>query len=222
MSRTSTQSTVRSVVDDLDRQLRQRRIGTVKRRELLTDVRADLEEAAAAGQDPRSVVGDVGQFVDDVVEAGGLTPAPREPWLSPGIALLGGVGALVAAYVVIEVVLHPLLTDLVDLPGRYPVVGPVLVFVLLAVATVAGMVGAFAIAVRGRSAARESVRAGLVAIPVGALVGGAAAVAYAVHAGWDTTNPTINTEIVLVVVPCLLGVVAARTLGLRAARRRQE
>jgi hypothetical protein len=195
-----------------------RRLGTPRprREELLEEVRADLRAAADDGLTPRALIGDVETFAREAIAARGWTPRPRDRWTATGIALLATAAALVVAYVLVEV-LNPLFARWFQLDGRYPVAGPVLVYGILALAGLGGGLAAFARFLGGRPAARPSVLRAALLLPVGAVLGVVAAVAFGRSQDYATSAPVITTEVVLIAVPCAAALWLARWWGLRAA-----
>jgi hypothetical protein len=206
---------VESAVRALDRELRRLRIPRRRRAELLEEVRADLYAAAGDGLTPQALLGDVGTFAREAVAARGWVPRPRVGWPAIVIPLLAAAAALVVAYVLVAL-LNPLFSVWFQLDGRYPVAGPVLVYGLLALAGLAGALGAYAAFLRGRPAARPSVREAAWLLPLGAAVGVGAAIAFGRSQDYATPAPVVVTEVLLVAVPCAAALWLARWRGLRS------
>jgi hypothetical protein len=210
----ATSAEVDSAVRALDRQLRRLRIPRAGRAEIVAEVRADLGAAVVDGLTPEALLGDVEAFAREAAAARGHAALPRDSWSGAAVALAAGAGALVVGYLLVEV-LHPVLTRWIELDGRYPVAGPVLVYGILAVAGLAGALAGFARLLAGRPAARSSVVRAAVLLPIGAALGGLAAVAFGRSRDFATSAPVIATEVLLLGMGCAAALRLARWWALR-------
>ncbi|HEY0400518.1 MAG TPA: hypothetical protein VGD09_00765 [Blastococcus sp.] len=143
------------VVQSLEREWRRMRLSPAERRELVSEVTADLSAAAADGVSPAIMLGaDLPRFAREAAQARGYAPVPTDYRR----ALLGGVlGALIALFVgyVLVNVAYRLVTDQLGLLW-----GALLVTCLL------GTLGGLARALGHRYAARATVVRAAVLVPL--------------------------------------------------------
>ena len=196
---TTTTREVDATTAGLERALRRLHIAAADRRAIVAEVRADLEAAAADGVSPSALIGpDVEAFAREAAEARGHQPREAQ---YPSIVIggtLAAVGGTVAAYLLIVEFLVPLFSSWFDLDGHYPVAGPVVAWAGMAVAAVLVTLLVLHLLLRGRAAARETVRRASVLVPLAMAAG--IAVAVAVGQSNDYAVGVVVVEAVLIVV----------------------
>lgn len=210
----------RVLLAQLDRAWRRIGVPHSDRRLLAAELAPDLQAAAADGHEPADLLTpDVDTFAERLAEAHGvrLVP-PRHANVQLG-GLLGAVLALVTGAGLV-VGLQPLLTSKVELSGRYPVAGAVLVFASLAVLGLLGCLLGIYAAVRGRPAAGATVRRAALLLPLTAAVGVALAVALGRSTDYSDAPSVVLAECGIVAVSCAGALLAARRSAVDAAATR--
>lgn len=199
-----------------------RRLGVPRndRRLLAADLRPDLQAAAADGLDPAGLLTpDVDTFAQLLADAHGVAQVP--PRLAD-VQLGGLLGAILALVLgaASATGLQRVLTDRVQLSGRYPVAGPVLVFGLLAAAGFLGCLLGIHLAVRGRPAAGATVRRAALFLPLMAGLGVGLAVALGKSTDYSDAPAVALAECGIVIVSCAVALVAARRSAIDAVATR--
>ena len=209
---------IRSITAELDRRLRRLRLARADRQAIVSEVRGDLQTAAADGVSPETLIGpDIDAFAREAVEAGGYRPRPHDyPRTLVGGILAAGV-AVVAAYLLIVVLLPPVLASWFSLDGHYPSLGPAVAFGGIAVVAVLGTLRALAWLLAGRPAVRETVRRAALLVPIGAAIGIAANLVVGRDPDYAVTGPTLLTQVLLVVVPVAAALGISRWWAVRTA-----
>ncbi len=201
---------LRSVLAQLDRVWRRLGVPRSDRRLLEAELVPDLQEAAADGHDPADLLTpDVDTFARDLAEAHGVAQVPPR---HANVQLGGLLGAIVALVLgaASATALQPILTSRVQLSGRYPVAGAVLVFGLLAAAGLLGcLLGVHAV-VRGKPAAGATVRRTALVLPVTAAVGVGLAVLFGKSTHYSSAPAVVLAECGLVIASCAVGLATAR------------
>jgi hypothetical protein len=215
----TTTSQLDATTAELERALRRLHLAVSDRRAIVAEVRADLEAAVADGMSPSALIGpDVETFAREAAEARGYRPRQSQ---YPRVALGGTLAAVVgagAAYLLIVEFLVPLFASWFDLPGDYPVAGPVVAYAGMAVAAVLVTLLVLHRLLMGRTAARQTVRRAAVLVPLA--TAGGIAVAAAVGRSNDYSVGVAVVQAVLIVVPVALALVGARWWAVREARTR--
>lgn len=187
------------------------------RRRLEAELVPDLQAAAADGNSLVDLLTpDIDTFAKDVAEAHGVRQVPPR---HASVQLGGLVGAIVALAIGAAAAagLHAVLTPRVELSGRHPVAGPVLVFSLVAVAGLVGcLLGVHAV-VRGESAAGATVRRAALVVPLATAAGVGLAVALGKLSAYSDTPAIVLAECGLVIVSCAGGLASARRSALAAS-----
>ncbi len=208
---------------ELDMSLRRLDIARADRRALVDDVRADLERAAEDGVAPAELVGaDLDAFAREAVEASGCRPRLRD---YPVVALNGTLAAAAAVaggFALVVLLLQPLLAQTFTLDRHYPTAGPVLAYTAVAVLGLLGTFGALHQFLAGRPARRETLLRAALLVPPAAGAGAAGAVYVWQRPGFVITEGVVYGQLLLVVVPVALALIAARQWGLRVAARDED
>jgi hypothetical protein len=214
----ATVARIRAITAELDRSLRRLRLSRADRQTIVGEVRGDLETATADGVSPEALIGpDVDAFARAAVEAAGYRPRAQDyPRILSGGVLGAGV-AVVAAYLLIVELLQPALASWFDLDGRFPSLGPAVVFGGIAVVAVLGTLGALGWLLAGRSAARATVTRAALLVPIAAATGLAAVVAVGRDPDYTLGVPTVIGQALLVLVPVVAALSFARWWALRTA-----
>lgn len=214
---TSTTRQVDATTAELERALRRLHLAAADRRAIVAEVRADLEAAAVDGMSPSALIGpDVETFAREAAEARGHHPRRAQ---YPRVAIggtLAAAGGAVAAYLLIVEFLVPLFSSWFDLDGHHPVAGPVVAWAGMGLAAVLVTLLVLHLLLRGREAARETVRRVSVLVPLAMAAGIAAAVA--VGQSNDYAAGVVVVEAVIIVVPVTIALVVARWSAVRERR----
>jgi hypothetical protein len=211
---------LRVLLAQLDQAWRRLGVPRSDRRVLAAELAPDLQAAAADGHDPGGLLTpDVGTFARHLAEAHGVAQVPsRFADIQRG-GLLGAVLAVVVGAAAVTG-LQPVLTDKVELSGRYPVAGAVLVFGLLAAAGLVGCLVGIHLVVRGQPAAGATVRRAALFLPPMAAAGVGLAVALGKATDYSDAPAVVLTECGIVIVSCAVALVAARRAAIDAAATR--
>ena len=208
---------VQAAAVTLERALRRLHLSATDRRSIIEAVRGDLEAAAADGIDPQSLIGpDPDAFARQAATAGGYQQRPGH---YARLLLAGAGGALVAlvvGYLLIVYAIYPAATAVFDVGGFHPVLGAYVSMSAIALVVALGIVGALALALRGRAAARATLtRAAMLVAAVAA-----AGVVLVGRAAMDSTTTTylqtLGQRGVLVAALLAAALLTARTWALHS------
>lgn len=210
----------RVLLAQLDRAWRRTGVPRSDRRLLAAELAPDLQAAAADGHDPADLLTpDVDTFAQRLAEAHGVRQVPPRyanvqlgGLLGAALALIAGAG-LVAG-------LQPLLTSKVELSGRHPLAGALLVYGSLAALGLLGCLLGIYLAVRDRPAAGATVLRAALLLPLTATAGVGLAVALGRSTDYSDAPPVVLAECGIVVVSCAVALLAARRSAVDAAARR--
>lgn len=202
---------VSSAVSDLDRRLRRMRVARSDRRMIVEEVRADLQAAAADGVGPAVLLGpDVDAFARRAIGAGGYRTRPRDyPRILAGGVLMAGI-VIVAMCWLIMGVLQPAFSSWFDLDGRYPTLGPIVVFGGIALAGLLGALIGLRTMLGKDPAARATVRRAALLLPIGSAAGVVAVLAVANSPDYRSTPGVVTVQVLFVVGGAAIALVAAR------------
>lgn len=203
---------------NLDRRLRRQRLPRRDRRVIVEEVRSDLQTAAAAGVSPAVLVGpDIDAFARATIEAGGYRRRSNDyPKLLTGGVLAAAV-AVVVGYLLVVELLTPALSSWFTLDGHYPTAGPLVVYGAVALSGLLGILAAVNCLLRGRPAARETLRNAAFLVPIGAGAATAAVIAVARDPDYTTTWASITLQVLLLVLGVALALSVARYWAVRGA-----
>lgn len=208
---------VDALLREVERQLRTHRVRRDHREAVLAEVGADLLAAEADGRDPGELVGDdVAAFVRRTVEEGGYARAPRDVGRVVALGVVGAPVAVVLGYLFFFEVVWRVGVALVDLPFRAPHLGVAVGFAGITACGVLVMLGLLAALLRGRAAARETLRAAAVAVTLAGAMGAVGNV-LVLSATSRITTGSVTAQVAVVVVPLVIALVIARWAGLRRA-----
>ena len=214
---------VEAATATLERSLRRLHLTPKDRRSILEEVRGDLQVAAADGVAPEALIGpDPDAFAREAAAAGGYRPRPGHYGrvLLSGIA--GALAALVAGYLLLDLVVFPLFASAFDLGGFHPVLGAYVFMSALALVVTLGMLAVLALVLRDRPDARATLARAALLLPVASAVG-VVLVGRAVM-DFDTTAylEIIGQRSALVVLLLGATLVTARIWALRSPRTEQS
>lgn len=202
----------------LDQRLRRLHLDRSDRRAIVGEVRGDLQAAAADGVSPAALIGsDIDAFAREAIEAGGYRPRPPEYLRVLVGGSLAAAATVVTAYWLIVGLIQPVFASWFTLEGRYPSVGPYVVYGAVALVGVIGALAALAWVVAGRPASRETTMRAALLVPLAAAAGIAGAVGVARGPDYTVTGTTVTTQVVLVALPVVAALAVSRWWALRTS-----
>ncbi|WP_432988527.1 hypothetical protein [Dactylosporangium sp. CA-233914] len=213
-----TVDTIDSVLAEADRAWRAYGVGSADRAAFATDLRLDLQAAAADGCDPVQLLGgDVAGFARRLADEAGVLRVRRDYGRLLGTALIGaalggllGYGFLIAVY--------PLFVRMMDIPRsiQIPIQIGVAVYygVPAAVVVVAG-VAAVRLRLRDLPRIRRTARMMSLLMPAAGILVTPVTMAFAWSTGYSTAAEVVVAEVAIVLAALAGATVLARRLSLR-------
>lgn len=209
---------IRTATAELDRCLRRMHVPRGDRRALVEEVRGDLRAAAADGVGPAALIGtDVDAFAREAIEAGGYRARPHDYGRVLAAGTLAAGVVVVAAYWLVVEALQPALSSWFTLEGRYPALGPVVVYGAVALAGLLGALAGLRVFLAGRPAARATLTTAALLLPVGTAAGVAAVLTLAGDPDHRSTPATVTVQVLFVLIGVVAALGASRWWAVRTA-----
>ncbi|MFI9528982.1 hypothetical protein [Micromonospora rosaria] len=210
------------VLAEADRAWRAYGVGTADRTALATDLRLDLQAAAADGVDAaRLLGGDVAGFARRLAVEAGVRRVRRDYGRVLRTALAGAVLGGVLAYAVL-ITMYPVFVRLIDIPRSVQVPIQVAVAVYYgvpALVVVAGAVLAVRLRLRDLPRIRRTGWMMSLLIPIAGILVTPLTMAFAWSTDYSTAPPVVLTEVAMVLAALAGATLLARRWSLRDRRK---